>query len=93
MLVVWKKTTELPTASAGVTPIDISCNGFHFSRFAQSATLRPRFADLLDGSVYQLTSSTTIQANSASSNSVLLKNIPVGDYPVVIADQGIVVFQ
>jgi len=93
MLVVWKKTTELPTATAGTAPITISCTGFHFPRYAQSSTLRPRFADLLDGSVYELTDTSTVVNNNAGANSVQVKNLPVGDYPVVIADQGLVIFQ
>ncbi|MDB5931152.1 MAG: hypothetical protein JWR60_2859 [Polaromonas sp.] len=89
MLAVWRKTTELP-APANIVNIDITCTNFHFPRFASSATLRPRYADLLDGRVYQLSTATTIVGNSAANNDVSLKGIPVGDHPVLIADQGLV---
>ena len=91
MLAVWRKTSELP-APNNVVKIDINCTNFHFPRLASGPTLRPRFADLLDGRVYQLNSTATVVGNSAASNDVGLRGIPVGDHPVLIADQGIVLF-
>lgn len=43
--------------------------------------------------MYSLTNPTsTITGNSAANNRVTINNVPVGNYPVVIADQGIVLF-
>lgn len=87
MLAVWKKIAVLPNTETTV-PITISCTNFHFTRLA-SASLTPRYADLLDGRVYSTTTA-TVTGNNAATNTVTLKAVPVGDYPVLIADQGIV---
>lgn len=89
MLAVWKKISVLPNTETPV-PITITCTNFHFPRLAQGS-LAPRYADLLDGRVYSTTTA-TITGNNAATNAVTLKTIPVGDYPVLIADQGIVLF-
>jgi hypothetical protein len=91
LIAVWRKVSELPKPP-NVVSLDITCTNFHFPRFAQDVNLRPRFADLLDGRVYA-TSSTKVVGNSAVNNDVQLKGIPVGDHPVLIVDQGILIFQ
>jgi hypothetical protein len=89
MLAVWRRTNSLPSATT-VQSINISCTNFHFARYAVSSSLAPRFADLLDSRVYATAGIVT--ANSAANNDVSLVGLPVGDYPVLIADQGIVLF-
>lgn len=90
MLAVWNKIGELPKTTV-MTPIAINCSNFHLSRLAQ-ASLLPRVADLLDGRVYATTNA-TILSNNAAQNTLQVRNLPVGDYPVLLADQGIVLFQ
>lgn len=92
-LAVWHKSNNLPVNTDAISTITITCTNFHFARYAQVNTLPPRVADLLDGRVYSLTTPTsTITGNSAANNRVTINNVPVGNYPVVIADQGIVLF-
>lgn len=90
MLAVWKKISVLPNAETP-TPITITCTNFHFPRLA-GGSLSPRYADLLDGRVYSTTTA-IVTGNNALANDVTIKNLPVGDYPVLIADQGIVLLQ
>lgn len=93
MLAVWHKANNLPVNTDAINTITISCSNFHFARYAQTGTLAPRVADLLDGRVYSLTTpASTITGNSAANNSVTVNSVPVGNYPVLIADQGIVLF-
>jgi hypothetical protein len=89
MLAVWRKTADLPKPP-NVENIKITCTNFHFSRLAQLASLQPRYVDLLDGRVYS--TSSIVSGNSSANNSVTLTLVPVGDHPVLIADQGIVLF-
>jgi hypothetical protein len=89
MLAIWRKNETLPRATT-VQTLSISCTNFHFARLASSGAFVPRYADLLDGRVYS--TSGIVSSNSAASNDVTLNGVPVGDYPVVIADQGIVLF-
>ncbi|CAN5805550.1 hypothetical protein BH11PSE12_BH11PSE12_31520 [soil metagenome] len=89
MLAVWKKISSLPNTETP-TPITVTCTGFHFPRLAVGSLL-PRYADLLDGRVYSTTTA-VITGNNAATNAVTIKNVPVGDYPVLIADQGIVLY-
>ncbi|MBL0727212.1 hypothetical protein [Piscinibacter sp. HJYY11] len=93
MLVVWHKANNLPVNTDAISTITITCTNFHFARYAQVNTLPPRVADLLDGRVYSLTTpASTITGNSAAANDVTVNNVPVGNYAVVIADQGVVLF-
>lgn len=90
MLAVWRKTTELP-ANSVTSLIDVTCTNFHFARMAATG-LMPRFADLLDGRVYAAPTS-VVSSNSAAANDVSIRGLPVADHPVLLADQGIVLFQ
>lgn len=89
MIAVWRKNESLPRATT-VQSISIKCTNFHFARLASSSSLTLRFADLLDGRVYS--TSGIVAGNSAANNDVTLNGVPVGDYPVLIADQGIIQF-
>ncbi len=92
MLVVWKRTATLPLASTPApAPISISCTNFHFARYAASSSLQPRYADLLSGKVYATNG--VVTSNNAGANDSSVANLYVGDWPAVIADQGIVLFQ
>ena len=51
----------------------------------------PKYVDLMDGRVYS-TSAAVITANDVATNSVTLKDITVTDWPIVIADDGVVNF-
>ncbi|MES2943605.1 MAG: cellulase family glycosylhydrolase [Pseudomonadota bacterium] len=93
LLVVWNKANNLPLNTDSLTNITINCNNFHFARYAQGSGFTPRVADLLDGRVYSLaTPAASITGNSAANNSVTVNSIPVGNYPIVISDQGIVLY-
>jgi hypothetical protein len=91
MLVVWKRTATLPLATTPApAPISITCTNFHFPRMAGTG-LQPRYADLLSGTVYATNG--VVTSNNAGANDTTLGNLRVGDWPAVIADQGIVLFQ
>ncbi len=90
MLVVWKRNTTLPSSTTAV-PISVTCTNFHFPRYATLSNLQPRYADLRDGKVYATNG--VVTANNAGANDSAVSNLYVGDWPAVIADQGIVLFQ
>ncbi|EJE52299.1 hypothetical protein PMI14_03004 [Acidovorax sp. CF316] len=52
-----------------------------------------RGRDLVDDGAVVRDVQAVVVNNNAGANSVQVKNLPVGDYPVVIADQGLVIFQ
>lgn len=90
LLAIWVSASnglpyDLPTAK-----INIECKNFHFARMAEKGAL-PKYVDLMDGRVYS-TSAAVITANDAATNSVTLKDITVTDWPIVIADDGVVNF-
>lgn len=90
VLAIWVSASnglpyDLPTAK-----INIDCKNFHFARMAEKGVL-PKYVDLMDGRVYT-TSAAVVTANDAATDSVLLKDITVTDWPIVIADDGVVDF-
>ncbi|MCH4895051.1 hypothetical protein GO308_18280 [Sphingomonas sp. SFZ2018-12] len=88
MLVVWRNNAR-PGENEATAAINITCTVFQFPRFASNPTLRPRYVDLLTGRVYALTSSTTVVQGASG---VTITGLPVYDSPVVLADQGIALF-
>ena len=90
LLAVWVNSGkdlpyELPTAK-----LTIDCKNFHFAHLADKGS-PPVYADLMDGRVYS-TSAAVVTGNSAATNSVKISNLPVADWPIIIADDGIVNF-
>ncbi|MCU7371671.1 hypothetical protein PEC18_12615 [Paucibacter sp. O1-1] len=91
LIAVWRKVDALPRPTTEAS-IDITCSKFHFPRFAGNPTLRPRLVDMVDGRVYALNTSDTVALNDAVGNKLQIKGLPVADYPVLLSDQGIVLF-
>lgn len=65
---------------------------FTLSWYAQDTSLVPRYFDVLDGRVCAMQAGAIVTANSAASDSVTLTAAPIGDWPAVVADQGVVKF-
>lgn len=88
MLVVWRDS-DRPGVNEATITISFTCTGFNFPRFAMQPTLRPRYTDLLTRKVYAMNDVSMVQNGSGS---VTVSGIPVYDGPVILSDQGIVLF-
>ncbi len=88
MLAVWRNT-DIPGTNTTPVDINITCTGFNFPRFASNGSLRPRYADLFNGNTYQLNSATTVVNSGAG---VSVSGLRATDHPVLLADQGIVLY-
>jgi hypothetical protein len=90
LLAIWVSSGKDLPYDLPATKIDIRCQNFHFAQLSATGRL-PQYVDLMDGRVYS-TSEAIVTANSAATNSVTLKGITVKDWPIVVADDGIVNF-
>jgi len=90
LLAIWVSASNGLPYDLPASKIDIDCKNFHFAYTGEKGAL-PKYVDLMDGRVYS-TSTAVITANNAATNSVTLKDITVTDWPIVIADDGVVNF-
>ncbi|HYX39374.1 MAG TPA: hypothetical protein VE954_40255 [Oligoflexus sp.] len=89
LIAAWRKVDPLPKVTVEAS-VDISCDNFHFPLFASNNALRPRLVDMVDGRIYSLERSDTITVNNSAKHKVEIKNLSLPDYPVLLADQGLV---
>lgn len=88
MLVVWRNT-DRPGVNETVEYISITCTNFQFPRY-KTAGFFPRYTDLMTGGVFAPSTGVTVTHSGASS--VTISGLRAYDGPVILSDQGIVLF-
>jgi hypothetical protein len=86
LLAAWQKTV-LPTASLAKADVTIECSNLSFIESASTGE-PPVYADSMDGRVYKMPPTAVIKNNPGTNGSKII--IPVGDWPVLIADPSFV---
>jgi hypothetical protein len=82
-LAAWRKT-NLPTEGLNRTDITIECSGLSLEQRAQWGSA-PYYVDMMDGRAYVMPETAIIENNPATNR--LKLTVPVGDWPMLVADQ------
>jgi hypothetical protein len=89
LLAVWRNT-DAPGTNEKTAKIDITVDNFTFSGYKADNTKPPQFGDLLSGKVYDTASTGASPLVQLTATGIKLNDLPVSDYPIIIADQGII---